>query len=194
MSKLPLFPLNLVLLPYELLPLHIFEERYKKMVKDSIEKGHPFGIILNEDKGLFSKGCRVKISKVYKKYDNGEYDILVEGSDLFNVLNTNVHQDTVIGEVEFPPNNQSPNYPLIQEIQDSYLKVIIQYGINNNLDYYMSKKISYEFLSGIQLPLKIKKALIELEVETDRLRFIHKIFKNILKNSSQFKKDPSHQA
>lgn len=194
MSKLPLFPLNLVLLPHELLPLHIFEERYKKMVKDSIENDNPFGIVLNEDKGLFSKGCKVKVTKVYKKYDNGEYDILVEGSDLFNVLNTNIYQDTVIGEVEFTPNNQSPDNQLIEEIKDSYLQVIIQYGINNNLDYYMNKKISYEFLSGIQLPLKIKKALIELEVETDRLRFIHKIFKNILKNSSQFKKDPSHQA
>ena len=39
MISLPLFPLNLVLLPYELLPLHIFEPRYKKMVKDHIEEG-----------------------------------------------------------------------------------------------------------------------------------------------------------
>ena len=164
------------------------------MVKDAIENKHPFGIILNEDKGLFSRGCKVKITKVFKKYDNGEYDILVEGSDLFNVINTNVYQDTVIGDVEYTSNIQSPNYPLIQEIQDSYLKVIIQYGIDNNLDYYMSKKISYEFLSGIQLPIEIKKILIELDVETDRLKFIHKIFKNVLKNPAQFKKDPSHQA
>ena len=194
MSKLPLFPLNLVLLPYELLPLHIFEERYKKMVKDSIENDHPFGIILNDEKGLFSKGCKVKVAKVYKKYENGEYDILVEGADLFTVLNTNVYQDTVIGEVEYPIDSQSPDYSLIKKIQDSYLQVIIQYGIDNNLDYYMSKKISYEFLSGIQLPLEAKKVLIELEAETDRLRFIHKIFKNILKNPAQIKKDPSHQA
>ena len=67
MISLPLFPLNLVLLPYELLPLHIFEPRYKKMVRDHIEKDKPFGIILNEDNVVCTKGCRVKVQKVYKK-------------------------------------------------------------------------------------------------------------------------------
>jgi Lon protease-like protein len=194
MLKLPLFPLNLVLLPYEVLPLHIFEERYKKMVRNAIEDNHPFGIILNEDKGLFSKGCKVKVTKVYKKYDNGEYDILVEGSDLFNVISTNIYEGTVIGEVEFPTNNQNPDYTLINQIRDSYLKVIIQYGVDNNLDYYMNKKVSYEFLSGIQLPIEIKKALVKLDVETDRLKFINKIFKNILKNSRKLNKEQTHQA
>ena len=64
MISLPLFPLNLVLLPYELLPLHIFEPRYKKMVRDHIEKDKPFGIILNEDNVVCTKGCRVKVQKV----------------------------------------------------------------------------------------------------------------------------------
>jgi len=66
MSRIPLFPLNLILLPFESLPLHIFEERYKKMVKNSIENNTPFGIILNEDNGLYSRGCKVKITKIYK--------------------------------------------------------------------------------------------------------------------------------
>ena len=56
MTSLPLFPLNLVLLPYELLPLHIFEPRYKKMVKDHIEENKPFGIILNEGDIVCKKG------------------------------------------------------------------------------------------------------------------------------------------
>ena len=54
-SKLPLFPLELVLLPYEMLPLHIFEPRYKAMVKNAIEDDIPFGIILKEGKNIFSK-------------------------------------------------------------------------------------------------------------------------------------------
>ena len=96
MSKLPLFPLNLILLPYEVLPLHIFEERYKLMVKNSLENNSPFGIILNEEKGIYSKGCIVQVTKVFKEYENGEYDILVKGLDKFNVIVDYVLCDTVI--------------------------------------------------------------------------------------------------
>ena len=194
MSRIPLFPLNLILLPFESMPLHIFEERYKKMVKNSIDNDTPFGIILNEDSGLYSRGCKVKITKVYKKYDNGEYDILVQGNERFKVLETGLDGDTVIGKVEFHENNQDPDPSLISKIQDSYLKVLIRYGIDNNLIHYMNKKISYDFLSGIQLPIELKKALIELDIETERLRFIHQIFKNILKNPVSKNLKHTHQA
>ena len=60
MLNLPLFPLNLVLLPYENLPLHIFEPRYKQMVKNAIEENKPFGIILKQGEEVFYKGCEVK--------------------------------------------------------------------------------------------------------------------------------------
>ena len=86
MSKLPLFPLELVLLPYESLPLHIFEPRYKKMVKSSIEEDKPFGIILKQGKEVFYKGCRVKVTKVFKEYQNGEYDILLKGVKRFKII------------------------------------------------------------------------------------------------------------
>ncbi len=66
MLKLPLFPLNLVLLPYENLPLHIFEPRYKQMVKNAIEEDKPFGIILKQGKEVFYKGCEVKVTKYSK--------------------------------------------------------------------------------------------------------------------------------
>jgi len=194
MSRIPLFPLNLILLPFESLPLHIFEERYKKMVKNSIENNTPFGIILNEDNGLYSRGCKVKITKIYKKYENGEYDILVQGCERFDVLETDLDGDTVMGEVEFHEDNQHPDLSLINKIQDSYLKVLIRYGIDNNLNHYMNKEISYDFLSGIQLPIELKKALIDLDIELERLRFIHQIFKNILKNPVNKNLKHTHQA
>ena len=194
MSKLPLFPLNLIILPYEVLPLHIFEERYKLMVKNSLENNSPFGIILNEEKGIYSKGCIVQVTKVFKEYENGEYDILVKGLDKFNVIKTKIDGDTVIGEVELITFNEEPDISLINQIQNSYLKVLIKYGVDNNLDQYMSKKISYDFLSGIQLPIELKKALIDLDIETERLRFISKIFDNILKSPSKPSNGHTHQA
>ena len=180
MISLPLFPLNLVLLPFELLPLHIFEPRYKKMVKDHIEENKPFGIILNENNVVCTKGCRVKVQKVYKKYSNGEYDILVKGVERFQVFNTRVEGETVIGEIDYVPLNNDSDENLRKIIQDLYLKVLIKVGINNNLEMHMSKQLSYEFLQGFELPLKLKKQLILMDSEIKRLTLIKDIFENII--------------
>jgi len=189
MISLPLFPLNLVLLPYELLPLHIFEPRYKKMVRDHIEEDKPFGIILNEDNVVCPKGCRVKVQKVYKKYSNGEYDILVKGVEQFKVINTRMEGETVIGEIDYLPLNSDGDEQLRNNIQELYLQVLIKVGISNSLDMHMEKKISYEFLQGFELPLNMKKKLILMNSENNRLSFIKNVFVNILESDIVQKKN-----
>ena len=189
MTRLPLFPLNLVLLPFELLPLHIFEPRYKKMVKDHIEQDKPFGIILNEDNVVCTKGCRVKVQKVYKKYSNGEYDILVKGVEQFKVINTRVEGETVIGEIDYVPLNSDGDEQLLKTIQELYLQVLIKVGISNSLEMHMGKKLSYEFLQGFELPLNMKKQLILMNSENKRLSLIKDIFVNIIDSDINQKKN-----
>ena len=189
MTRLPLFPLNLVLLPFELLPLHIFEPRYKKMVKDHIEQDKPFGIILNEDNVVCTKGCRVKVQKVYKKYSNGEYDILVKGVEQFKVINTRIEGETVIGEIDYVPINGDGDEQLRKTIQELYLQVLIKVGISNSLEMHMGKKLSYEFLQGFELPLNMKKQLILMNSENKRLSLIKDVFMNILDSDIVQKKN-----
>ena len=189
MTSLPLFPLNLVLLPYELLPLHIFEPRYKKIVKDHIEENKPFGIILNEGDIVFTKGCRVKIQKIYKKYSNGEYDILVQGVEQFRLLNTRMEGETVIGEIDYMSISHDSNEKLCKTIKDLYLQVLIKIGIDNNLEMHMGKQLSYEFLQGFELPLKLKKQLILMNSENKRLMVIKDIFENIIDSDLSQKKN-----
>ena len=189
MTRLPLFPLNLVLLPFELLPLHIFEPRYKKMVKDHIEQDKPFGIILNEDNVVCTKGCRVKVQKVFKKYSNGEYDILVKGVEQFKVINTSIEGETVIGEIDYVPLNSDGDEQLLKTIQELYLQVLIKVGISNSLEMHMGKKLSYEFLQGFELPLNMKKQLILMNSENKRLSLIKDIFVNILDSDIVQKKN-----
>ena len=181
MSKIPLFPLELVLLPYENLPLHIFEPRYKAMVRNAIEKDIPFGIILREGEGVFSKGCTVKVIKVFKEYQNGEYDIMVEGLERFDLIKTEMDGDTVIGQVKYLPLQTESEPDLLVQLQDSYLKVLLRFKIDSDLETHLKKKISYEFLQGLQLPIPLKKNLIDIDSETERIRFIYDIFQTILK-------------
>ena len=185
MDILPLFPLKLVLLPYEILPLHIFEPRYKKMVKSAIEDKQPFGIVLKEEGGVYKRGCRVEITKVLQNYPNGEYDIIVKGIERFKVLSTEKDGDMVFGQIEYIPISIETDLKLIDDVQDSYLKILLRYGINSDMEMHMNKKISYEYVKSIQLPIILKKELINMEHETDRLAFIKNIFDNILKQPNK---------
>ena len=185
MDNLPLFPLKLVLLPYEILPLHIFEPRYKQMVKNAIESKQPFGIVLKEEEGVYKKGCRVEVTKVLQKYPNGEYDIIVKGIERFKVLSTEKDGEMVFGRIEYIPISIETDLKLIDNVQDSYLKILLRYGINSDMEMHMNKKISYEYVKSIQLPIILKKELINMEHETDRLAFIKNIFDNILKQPNK---------
>ncbi len=154
------------------------------MIKSAIEEDIPFGIILSEGDSVFSKGVKVSVQKVFKKYDNGEYDILVKGKEIFKVKNTNIDGETVIGNVEYLPTEGGLKGPQFKTFQESYLKILLKYGVDKDLDIHMNKKISFEFLQGLQLPLILKKEIISIDKETTRLKYIKTIFNNILDNDS----------
>lgn len=184
MIRIPLFPLKLVLLPYEKLPLHIFEPRYKKMVSDCLEHGEPFGIVLRNQNEIHSVGCSVEITKIFKKYPNGEYDLMVQGKDLFKILKTDKKRDTIIGNINYirapiPLKNGD-----LVKLQESYLKVLIRFGKDINIEKHLDFNISYQFIKKIQLPLRLKKKILEISEENERINLIQNIFNNILSESS----------
>src|SRR5437868_4773819 len=85
---LPLFPLGLVLFPGMILPLHIFEERYKLMISECIEQNKNFGIVYYKGDKVCSTGCSARVLNITQKYDDGSMDILTEGMDRFNIQST----------------------------------------------------------------------------------------------------------
>ncbi len=80
---LPLFPLDLVLLPGVPLPLHIFEPRYKEMIRECLDQKRPFGIVRAKDESFVNIGCTADIMNVLKTYPDGRMNILVEGQKRF---------------------------------------------------------------------------------------------------------------
>lgn len=83
---LPLFPLGLVLVPGELLPLHIFEERYKRLIVDCRETGGPFGIVLSREEGLAVVGCTARVGAVLEEFPDGRLNIVVRGGERFRLV------------------------------------------------------------------------------------------------------------
>jgi Lon protease-like protein len=98
---LPLFPLQVVLLPGNLLPLHIFEERYKEMISEALENKTEFGVVLARQKGIVNAGCTAGIQQVLNRYDDGKLDILTMGYRRFEIMLLNDEKDYIRGQVEY---------------------------------------------------------------------------------------------
>jgi Lon protease-like protein len=81
--EIPLFPLGVVLLPETLLPLHIFEERYKEMIGQCLAESKEFGVVYFSGDEINRIGCSAQIVKLLKHYDNGEMDIVTVGTNRF---------------------------------------------------------------------------------------------------------------
>jgi Lon protease-like protein len=84
-KRIPLFPLGVVLFPEVLLPLHIFEERYKEMVGLCLKEDEEFGVVYYDGKEMKSKGCTARIIRVLKQYPDGRMDILTQGERRFEI-------------------------------------------------------------------------------------------------------------
>ena len=100
-NKIPLFPLQTVLLPEFPLPLHIFEERYKLLVDFCITNDTEFGVVYADGNKIKKVGCTAKIVQVYNKYDDGKMDILTLGQNRFKLLNVSEDELYLSGEIEY---------------------------------------------------------------------------------------------
>ena len=181
MDNIPLFPLNIVALPRERIPLHIFEPRYKRMIKDRIKTGAPFGIVLRDEKGVKSIGCSVKIIRVLKEHPTGEYDIIVQGQRCFRIKDKVQENDKLwIGNVSYLEDQESATTDLLEKTQDQYLHILLKLGLNEDMERHMSKNQSFDFVELINLPNKIKQKLIETNDENQRLKVISRIFTGVM--------------
>src|SRR5664279_731710 len=107
-SQLPIFPLPLVMLPNELLPLHVFEDRYRKMLKDVESEGKLFGVALFDPSGSFAEkppagsvGCVAEIRES-ELLPDGRSNILAFGLIRYRLLDyVDAGEPYLVGEVQF---------------------------------------------------------------------------------------------
>ena len=86
MTELGLFPLPLVLLPTERIPLHIFEERYRELIGECLDSGEDFGLVYADGDGVREVGTRARVTEVLARLPDGKLDVLVEGGNRFRLL------------------------------------------------------------------------------------------------------------
>ena len=170
-ERIPLFPLNVVLLPGVELPLHIFEPRYRQMVKDCLKEKSEFGMLLALDKGVARVGCTAEIVQVTKRYDDGRMDILTAGRAPFRVVELFTEDPLLEGHVDYLEDREAPGNPRIQrELVELFeaCHTLIFDDYPKNLDGAASEALSYLVAAALPMDLLWKQQVLELRSEADR--------------------------
>ncbi|MBV9214045.1 MAG: LON peptidase substrate-binding domain-containing protein [Actinobacteria bacterium] len=176
-ASVPLFPLGLVLLPHEVVPLHIFEDRYKLMIGNCLEHESEFGIVWLSDDGLREIGCSARVSQVLDRMDDGRMNILARGERPFRLVRRIEDLPYPAGEVEFlDDDEEEPDPELLAEAHDRYADLVEQVTDERPGGQELAGLGAYGMAATIELSPAPKQALLEERSESARLRVVAELF------------------
>ena len=173
--ELPIFELPLVLLPGELLPLHIFEERYKRMIGRCLDQGAPFGIVFRDaETGARRIGCEARVTEVTERFDDGRLNIVVTGERPFRVLDRYEAAEFPAGEVEpvEPADHaagEGGGERAADAARDAFAELIERVGGEAPEPADLEALDSYGIAARVELPAPTKQRLLELRSEPERM-------------------------
>lgn len=175
MTELGLFPLGIVLLPTEQVPLHIFEERYKELIGECLEEGREFGLVLADDDGLREVGTRAAVVSVLERFPDGRMNVVVEGRVRFRVVELTTgrsFQTAAVAELEDEPGEPEP--AAVEQAQALLRRVAGLAGA----ELAELGSSSFELAARVELDAVLKQKLLELRSEPTRLREVTTVLKS----------------
>ena len=180
---IPIFPLNLVVYPGEKLNLHIFEPRYKQLIRECYESGKPFGIPAVINNQVKDMGCLVHIREMVKEYENGEMDIKTEAQQVFRILEIiqEIPEKMYSGAiVTYPPNNLSGNPKLMKKVLEGIRLIHLNIGASKTFDKPDDELISYDVAHHAGLSTQDEYRLLEFTDEAQRQELLKRHLTRLL--------------
>jgi Lon protease-like protein len=182
LERFPLFPLGLVLIPRELVPLHIFEERYKQMIGECLDQKSEFGIVWLSDSGLKEIGCSARIARVLERFDDGRLNVLVEGTTPFKLLRR-------IDDLPYPAGDVQPladddaapgDAEAIDAARSRYADLVAEVTDERPDAETLAKLDAYGMAATLDVALDAKQLMLELRSERARLEQLEALFADAL--------------
>jgi Lon protease-like protein len=173
----PLFPLGIVALPSELVPLHVFEDRYRTMIGECLDSGTEFGIVWLSDEGLRPVGCACQITEVLDR-DDERMDVITQGTRPFRVLMRQEDRPYPAGEVEFLEDRQESIDPATaEEAHEAYAELVERATDRRPTLEELVGMTAYAMAATVEFGLEAKQGLLDLRSENARLRLITRLFR-----------------
>lgn len=188
----PLFPLEIVLLPEEPLPLHIFEERYKEMIGECLsarEAGsgqQEFGVVLAHENEMQASGCTARIVNVIKKYEDGRLDIFTVGVRRFEILYTDQERAFVRAGVEYFDDEDGAEVPAEADAARAiqlFQKMMQRLHHAADIPIHLPRpyrNLSFRIAAPLPLDLEFKQRLLTMRREPERLAEVTRTLETLI--------------
>ena len=175
----PLFPLGMVALPSEVVPLHIFEERFRTMIGACLESESEFGIVWLSDDGLRPNGCACEITEVLERMEDGRMNILTRGTRPFRVVERQEQLPYPAGVVEFLDDRDEPlDAGTLATARETYAELVEQATDRRPDEEELASMGAYDMAATVDFGLEAKQGLLDLRSENARLRLVTRLFRS----------------
>jgi ATP-dependent Lon protease len=170
MDEIGLFPLNLVLVPGEQAPLHVFEPRYRELISECLDFGNDFGLVLEDDEGLREIGTRCNVVEVIDRFPDGRLNIVVEATERFQLLELTDGRAYRTAEIEpLPDELETPSEDEVEDVLAAYARVVAAAEAElDDLDL-DADSVAYQIAARIDFGTVVKQGLLELRSERERV-------------------------
>jgi Lon protease-like protein len=187
-TRIPLFPLDVVLLPGMPLPLHIFEPRYKLMIGLCLSERLEFGMVLAAKNGIVTVGCTAEIVKKIKEYPDGRMDILTEGRSVFHLVKFLEEKEYYEAIVEYLPADIERQDPQKEARLIDYFQRC--HGLLHGEEWVPAERgpgvsLAYRMAGRLPLDAGQKQTLLEMKQESERRDYLFRCLSDLLPQLAQ---------
>jgi Lon protease-like protein len=171
--EIGLFPLGIVLLPTERVPLHIFEPRYQELIGECLESDDEFGMVYADEDGVREVGTLARVAEVLERFDDGRMNVVVEGSIRFRVEQLTRGRSFMtaeVGPVQDDDGDVDPD--TASKAAGSFRALAALAGAETDELDESSPQLSFELAAQVELPPDSKQQLLELRTEQERLEVV----------------------
>jgi Lon protease-like protein len=185
-DEIGLFPLELVLLPTERVPLHIFEERYKELLGECIENRSEFGLVYADDDGVREVGTRARVDQVLNRFPDGRLDVLVEGGDRFLLEELTSGRSFQTGSVSPLEDEDDPaEPPAVDHVFHLFERLRELTGSDVEPPDRSQAQLSFALAGKVELPVAAKLELLTETSERRRVERVGELFASAVERAEQ---------
>jgi Lon protease-like protein len=173
LTELGLFPLELVLLPGERVPLHIFEPRYQELIGECLEQDEPFGIVLVDESGMRDVGTSANVVEVLERFEDGRLNIVVEGGSRFRIVELTEGRAFHTGRIEDVEDaNAVADEADVERAMTRFRELRELVGSDVEQPQADQPELSFALAARVDFGVEPKQRLLELTSERERLLFV----------------------
>jgi len=181
-SGFPMFPLGMVALPTESVPLHIFEDRYRRMIEECLESEREFGIVWLSEDELKPVGCACEVDRVLERMDDGRLNIVARGTRPFRLVERQDDLPYPAAVVEFlAEQEEEPDPEVVEETRALYADLVEQATDKQLSEDELAELDAYTMAATVEFGTDVKQELLELRSENARLRLLTLLFRAAIK-------------